>query len=324
MCRVRFALVLKCSEIGTSIRLPIGYFTLGFDFCQGTPFEELSPIYTNAWSAVKALISRAHNRGIGILIDFHALPGGANDQDHSGTNSGKAELWQHEYNIELAVKCLVAIAEEIASGAIGPNVIGLQLCNEATCNAPGLYPFYDRCLAAISQIDPSIPVYISDAWDLKRVLEYARSHNSLHNINSNPVIVDTHDYWCFSSEDKAKSPQQLIADVPNKLSALDGMTGSVCDHGAAQAIVGEYSCVIDQASWHKANGASRDAILRQFGRAQNETWQKHAGGSFFWTLKMVSHAMPRETVPVPFCISEAWSGHDVRLLLVYLLRLFSL
>jgi len=237
---------------------------------------------------VKTLISRAHNHGVGILIDFHALPGGANDQDHSGTNSGKAELWQNSYFLDLAVKSFIAIAEEIASGSVGPNVIGLQLCNEATCNAPGLYPFYDRCIAAISQIDSSIPIYISDAWDFKRSLEYARSHNTLRNLNSNPVIVDTHDYWCFSHDDKAKSPQQLIADVPNKLSALDTLNGSVVDHGAAQAIVGEYSCVIDGSSWEKANGSSRDTILEQFGNVQSQTWQKHAGRSYFWTLKMVS------------------------------------
>jgi len=167
-------------------------------------------------------------------------------------------------------------------------VIGLQLCNEATCNAPGLYSFYDRCIAAISLIDSSIPLYISDAWDLKRALEYARSHNTLRNPNSNPVIVDTHDYWCFSNDDKAKSPQQLIADVPSKLSALQALAGSVVDHGAAQAIVGEYSCVIDQSSWSKAHGSPRDTILRQFGNAQSQTWQKSAGGSYFWTLKMVS------------------------------------
>lgn len=178
--------------------------------------------------------------------------------------------------------------EEIAAGAVGPNVIGLQLCNEATCNAPGLYPFYDRCIAAISQVDSSLPIYISDAWEFRRALEYARSRKSPSSLNSNPVVVDTHDYWCFSNDDKAKSPQQLIADVPSKLSALDGLTGSVFDHGAAQAVVGEYSCVIDQSSWNKANNAPRNTVLRQFGNVQSQTWQKHAGGSFFWTLKMVS------------------------------------
>lgn len=31
----------------TSIRLPIGYFTLGEEFCQGTPFEGVSGVGLN-------------------------------------------------------------------------------------------------------------------------------------------------------------------------------------------------------------------------------------------------------------------------------------
>ncbi|KAK3046989.1 hypothetical protein LTS18_013248, partial [Coniosporium uncinatum] len=33
----------------TSIRLPIGYFTLGPSFCNNTPFEKVAPVYLNAW-----------------------------------------------------------------------------------------------------------------------------------------------------------------------------------------------------------------------------------------------------------------------------------
>jgi aryl-phospho-beta-D-glucosidase BglC (GH1 family) len=33
----------------TSIRLPIGYFTLGPEFCRGTPFEGVGGVYDGAW-----------------------------------------------------------------------------------------------------------------------------------------------------------------------------------------------------------------------------------------------------------------------------------
>jgi len=54
----------------TSIRLPIGYFTLGRDHCNGTPFEGVKDVYVNAWNAVKEFTRRARGWGIGTLIDF--------------------------------------------------------------------------------------------------------------------------------------------------------------------------------------------------------------------------------------------------------------
>ena len=70
----------------TSVRLPIGHFTVGPGFCQGTPFgSDITGVYQNAWDAVKKLCTRLHNAGIGTLIDLHALPYGANNDSHVGT-----------------------------------------------------------------------------------------------------------------------------------------------------------------------------------------------------------------------------------------------
>lgn len=99
----------------TTVRLPIGYFTLGPEYCEHTPFQPVASVYRNAWNAVKLLIQRCHDRGIGVLVDLHGLPGGANDQDHSGTNSGKAELWGNHVNLELATRCVCFIAEQTKS-----------------------------------------------------------------------------------------------------------------------------------------------------------------------------------------------------------------
>jgi hypothetical protein len=53
-------------------------------FCAHTPFA-LAPseVYTNAWSPVKSLVQRCYNHGIGVLLDMHALRGGANTEIHS-------------------------------------------------------------------------------------------------------------------------------------------------------------------------------------------------------------------------------------------------
>ena len=58
----------------TSVRLPVGFFTLGKFFTAKTPFEgDISKVYDNAWVAVKTLCSRLHKAGIGTLIGKYML-----------------------------------------------------------------------------------------------------------------------------------------------------------------------------------------------------------------------------------------------------------
>ncbi|KAH7382217.1 glycoside hydrolase superfamily [Pyrenochaeta sp. MPI-SDFR-AT-0127] len=268
----------------TTIRLPIGYFDLpGDDFTKGTPFEPYAHVYSSAWNSIRTLISRLRAHSIGVLVDLHALPGGANNQEHSGTNSGRAEFWSNPSNRALGVRCCQLIAEDARTGS---DIAGIQLANEAEWEAERMYEWYDDCIAAISSIDPSIPVIISDGWNLDKAVGYSLQKNSIHAPLTNPVIIDTHYYWAFTEDDKSKSPQQIIREVDTKLAQLDGKEGSVVDRGAAQAIVGEYSCVLTEESWAKAGGTPKSELVLQFGQAQSRRYQKRAGGSFFWTYKM--------------------------------------
>jgi hypothetical protein len=171
----------------TSIRLPIGHFTLGPDYCKGTPFEEFGAVYKNAWTAVKDFIKTAHENGIGVLIDLHALPGGANPGEHSGTNSGEAELWKNPANLELASKCVEFVAKDIKEL---DGIIGIQPCNEAVFDARGMYDWYDKVIAAVSAVDAKVPLYISDAWDLQEAVKYSKEQNKVDK-KRNPLVVDT-------------------------------------------------------------------------------------------------------------------------------------
>lgn len=130
---------------GNSIRLPIGYFTLGPAYCANTPFESVSAVYENAWSAVRNIVARCASRGIGVLLDLHALPGGANNGEHSGTNSGKAELWGNRKNLDLATRCLLFIAKEAKNME---GAIGIQVVNEAEWDAKGMSD--PRAVSALS------------------------------------------------------------------------------------------------------------------------------------------------------------------------------
>lgn len=263
------------------LRLPIGWFTLGPDFCIGTAFDgDPAQVYVNAWATVKALVQRAYDHGIGVLVDLHALPGGANGETHSGTSSGKAELWGSEFNLDLARRCLVFIAQEAKSI---PGMVGVQLCNEANWDSPGMYEWYDSVISAISAVNSSIPVYISDGWDFSRAIAYSQKRNQ-GPVRSTPVIVDTHNYYCFTESDTTQLASQLIARIPQELGELDGKDRNVFDHGAASAFVGEYSCVLAESTW--SQGGDRPSLTKTLGQVQSQRWQGRGSGSAFWTLKM--------------------------------------
>jgi aryl-phospho-beta-D-glucosidase BglC (GH1 family) len=232
-------------------------------------------------------VTRARSYGIGVLIDLHALPGGANKEEHSGTNSGTAALWNNKKNLALAKECLVFIASDISKGPL-EGVVGLQLCNEAVWDAPGMYQWYDTVISSISAVDSTIPLYISDAWDLGRAITYAQGKNKLvpgKYPQTNPICIDTHLYFCFTDDDK--SPHQIIASIPTKLNELSGKNNSVLDTGVAQAIVGEWSCTLSGPTWSKmSQGFTRSQLTIEFGKVQCKRWEEKAGGSFFWTFKM--------------------------------------
>ncbi|KAF2738797.1 glucan 1,3-beta-glucosidase-like protein [Polyplosphaeria fusca] len=269
----------------TAIRLPIGFFDLDPSFCQDTPFAPFAAVYTNAWSHISYLVCRLRANGIGTLLDLHALPGGANEQEHSGTNCGKATLFTDQKNRQLGVRAVRFLAEKIQNGLDG--VVGIQVVNEAAWESERMYEWYDDCVEAVSAIDPTIPVVISDAWNLRKAVDYSLAKNVAYPKGPTaPVVIDTHYYWCFSDDHKRKSPQEVIVDVNSKLTQLDGKEGSVMDRGAVQAIVGEYSCVLSEEAWAKCGNASRDDLTRQFGEAQSRRYQDRSGGAFFWTWKM--------------------------------------
>ncbi|CAK4032617.1 glycoside hydrolase family 5 [Lecanosticta acicola] len=271
--------VAKC----TTVRLPIGYFTLGAPYCKGTPFEHVAPVYQNAWQAVRDLVKRCHARGIGTLIDLHGLPGGANGGEHSGTNSGKAGFWGSGKFRELATRCICFIVQQARNME---GVAGVQLVNEADTNAKGMYEWYTTVLSETSKIDASMPIYISDGWDLTQAATWTQQLNSMARPNTSPVVIDTHLYWCFTPDDARKSPQQITGEVWTKLHENELKDGRVVDQGASQAVVGEYSCVLGEECWAKGGGEPREALCRKFGSAQSQRYQQRAGGSFFWTSRM--------------------------------------
>lgn len=194
---------------------------------------------TSLQTAAKALIAQARHHGIGILVDLHGLPGGANGEEHSGTSSGKASLWGNKKHLSRALDALRFIAIEIRGL---DNVVGIQILNEACHNPQGMHEFYGHAIATIAEVDQSIPIYVSDAWHLGDALNWVTERNlwSGHGRPTNPIVIDTHRYYTFSDEDRSKSPQEIIGTIGGELGELDGKAGSLADRGEAQVIIGEW------------------------------------------------------------------------------------
>ena len=176
------------------------------------------------------------------------------------------------------------MAEAVAQGSV-EGCVGIQICNEAVYGARGMYEWYTDVLRSVSRIDNSIPIYISDAWDLNAAIAWAQARNGIMSV-TNPVVVDTHKYYTFSAADKAQSPQQIIGRVPGELREVSSKGGSIFDRGAVGVVVGEWSCVLDGETWRKVSDGEREDLVKQFGQTQNGRWREGRGGAFFWTSKM--------------------------------------
>lgn len=110
-----------------TVRLPIGYWTLGPDFVQGTPYENVSSVYQNSWSRVVRTINMAAQAGIGVLVDLHGAPGSQNGQQHSGISDGQTNLFDNPWYINKTMDVLSFLIGQLGYVT---NVVGIEILNE--------------------------------------------------------------------------------------------------------------------------------------------------------------------------------------------------
>lgn len=266
----------------TAVRIPVGYWELdGGAYTKNSKFEKVAPLYLNAWGILRThFIEPAAERGIGVLVDMHGLPGGANNLDHSG------ELCEHGANFWGDVDAQLAMSKAFAwlvlDLSVYDNFIGVQLCNEAehmdSCKKQGL--FYGSAINAIREVDPTIPVVISDAWDPNQWAKWVQDQQ-LGN-NTIGVIVDDHIYRCFSGLDHNCLPKEIISNLGNTV-----LNDLPANGRGVDFMIGEYLCVLDGQLWLKGDSQShRDELVVEYGQAQSIIFSQRAKwGSFFWTYK---------------------------------------
>lgn len=272
-----------------SVRIPIGYWEIdGGRFTKHTKFEPFGHrVYANAWSIFKKLfVEKAGEHGISVLVDLHGLPGGANGSDHSGEHGGdgKAEFW-HSSELQLLIcEGLKFIVKDLLDYE---NICGIQIVNESEFadNPKHQKVYYGAAINLIREIDGNIPIIISDGWWPNQWAEWVQELQNHNNILG--VVIDHHVYRCFSDSDKNKSPQQIIDQLP-----ADVLTNISKNGHGVDFMVGEWSCVLDQSTWDKAEGGAnhkRDELVIEYGNRQlNQFMERASYGSYFWTFKFES------------------------------------
>ncbi|KAJ3519539.1 hypothetical protein NM688_g9287 [Phlebia brevispora] len=252
-----------------TVRLPLGYWTLGPDFVQGTPYENVSDVYINSWSRVIRTINLAGQAGIGVLVDLHGAPGSQNGQQHSGISDGQVNLFNNPYYVNLTMEVLSFLMGQLGYAS---NVVGIEILNEPE-DDPTLPAFYDRAISTmrnISSIAPSFPLYIHDAFNLDQYSAYVANRTDF-------VVVDHHSYFVFTPQDDAESASDHTADIDGGIQAS---LASASQQARGNLVIDEFSCALtDQSLQNESNPVQ---ARQDFCTAQVDVYANTSAGWSFW------------------------------------------
>ncbi|KAF7338392.1 Glycoside hydrolase family 5 protein [Mycena venus] len=257
------------SRIGiNTVRIPIGYWSLGPKYCQGTPFSPYADVYHNSWSFVVRAINMAGEAGIGVLVDLHAAVGSQNGQPHSGISDGHIGLFDNQTNIEKTLAVLTFLTQQLCNVT---NVVGVQILNEPH-NCRELIGFYDEAISIMRKVPGAedFPFYIHDAFNLQEFSDYVASRTDF-------VVQDHHSYFVFTSEDAKKSASQHKEDIETWYSDL---LAAAFANQRGNLVIDEWSCALTAESLSQE--PDEDAARRAFCMAQLNTYSNTTAGWSFW------------------------------------------
>ncbi|TRM70447.1 glycoside hydrolase superfamily [Schizophyllum amplum] len=252
-----------------TVRLPIGYWSLGPAFTSGTPFQSVSDVYANSWQRVVRAINLAGEAGLGVLVDMHGAVGSQNGQAHSGVSDGQTQLFGDEGNKARTIEALSFLVQQLSSVT---NVVGVQLLNEPQ-NVPELPAFYDRAIQTLRQISPTIPLYIHDGFNLEQFSDYVSKRVDF-------VVQDNHSYFVFTSEDATESASDHTNDVQTGVAERFVQAST---QERRNLIIGEWSCALTPDSLSGEQDA--DAARRDFCTHQMDVYTNSTAGWAFWAYR---------------------------------------
>ncbi|KAJ3010169.1 hypothetical protein NUW54_g2568 [Trametes sanguinea] len=252
-----------------TVRLPIGYWSLGPVFCQGTPFEPVAEVYQNSWSRVIRAINMAGDAGLGVLVDLHGAPGSQNGQPHSGISDGEVNLFDDDSYINKTMSVLTFLMEELVNTT---NVVGIQILNEPS-NADSLPAFYTQAISTMRQISlasETFPLYIHDGFNLAQYSDFVANRSDF-------VVLDHHSYFVFTPGDVAEPASEHTKDIRGSISdALAAASSSQ----RRNLVIDEFSCALTDQSL--AGETSPDQARQDFCQGQMDIYQNLTAGWAFW------------------------------------------
>ncbi|KAI9030945.1 glycoside hydrolase family 5 protein, partial [Phycomyces nitens] len=255
-----------------TIRLPIGYWIVRRSLLV-EPFKSFEGVYDAAWNWFLRLINMAAQYGIGVLVDLHGAPGGQNSDIHCGVSTGRAEFFDHPHYQEVTLEVLWILARTLTKIN---NVVGLELLNEPI-DHPNLQRFYENALSKLSHPDTiGLPVYVSDCWNTEKYASWLQSRP----YNGQLVVMDTHQYFCHTPDDHAKSALQHTQDLNGRVRER---LKAASDQLGGRLVVGEWSVVLNHQSIpaHANDGN----VMRDFRQAESRVWEAVSAGSFYWNYR---------------------------------------
>ncbi|KAJ1961664.1 Glucan 1,3-beta-glucosidase 3 [Dipsacomyces acuminosporus] len=261
----------RMASIGiNTVRLPVGWWVLGRGYTQGL-YDKHADVYTNCLFYIARAVRWAAEFDVGVLIDIHAVPGGQNKDSHSGI-TGAPLFYSNPACQDLAIECYKAFTELFADIT---NIVGLQIINEPI-DDPGLWDFYTRALKEIRSRSASLPVYIGDAWNPDRYVEFAKQSRDRLGF----IVLDMHKYWVFRPEGQQHKVPELTRELwEDERPRLEKLWWEA----NGNIVVGEYSAVLASRSYEGEDPAK---CMGAFVRQQMEVFDRVSAGTFYWTWRL--------------------------------------
>ncbi|KAG8744504.1 Glucan 1,3-beta-glucosidase 3 [Ceratobasidium sp. 414] len=255
-----------------TVRLPIGYWSLGPQYCQGTPFEEVSSAYERSWPRVLRAIDWAAKHNIGVLVDLHGAVGSQNGQSHSGTSDGQMNLFDDNENLKKTTDVLVYLTKQLVPIS---NVVGIQILNEPR-NVASLPDFYGRTIDKLRKLSPEaakFPFYIHDGFNLERFTKFVGGRKDF-------VVQDHHSYFVFTPSDASTSAKDHTSNVN---AGINSALASASERARHNLVIDEWSCALTPQSL--SSEKKQLAARKSFCTSQANIYLRETAGWSFWSYK---------------------------------------
>lgn len=289
--------VQSAHDVGlNTIRIPIGYWSYTDIVDKSSePFADGDKMLPY----LDAVVKKAADLGMYVIIDFHGAPGGQAENVFTGQYNQPAGFY-NDYNFERAEKWMSWMTKRIHSNPAYSTVGMIEVLNEPVSgHEPGLVrKYYPGALKAVRDAEVSLNVpeekklhvqFMSSRWDS------GNPRDSPDVANDKLTAYDDHNYIGFALRKNEKSESALMSDLMNRACTDDRVV-----NGQDFTITGEWSMTSD------VDVDPNVDFFKKFFTAQQQLYEKPGmNGWVYWTWKTerndprwaYSGATARELVP---------------------------